>query len=357
MEKRTKTRGPGHPWGATKTNWTTAVAYNIEKWMQGLEKDASGVEVRNGNVSNHGIEWRNTHSQYVGRGRRWHRRQGTPWLLRDTSSGSSSSGGGSCNEGSDQSSHQSTMMRGSWEGSQAGRAARGLKVKVSLPIFEDEKTKDAVSYHLWWWDITIFCCLGWDDQHLLLYIFWSLQGFPGDLVWSLGEDATLINVYQMLYEHYSVVMLFDALHKELFSLKQGSGENVAEFRVCLSQQVQILQSEYQGRIRQECIEEMKQDHLYEGQNPKYQHMLVHKLDIKHHTCYTDVLLAAQKLERWAKARKPLLWKTTTTGGSNVTQSQTLGNLFPSRKLKGNHTFTAWSATVEGTEAEEDSGVK
>ena len=38
------------------------VAYNIEEWMQGLEDDASEVEVINGNVSNHGTEWRNAHS-------------------------------------------------------------------------------------------------------------------------------------------------------------------------------------------------------------------------------------------------------------------------------------------------------
>ena len=42
--------------------------------MQGLEEDASEVEVRNDEVSYHGIEQKNTHSQHVGRGRR----QGTP---------------------------------------------------------------------------------------------------------------------------------------------------------------------------------------------------------------------------------------------------------------------------------------
>ena len=31
----------------------------------------------------------------------------------------------------------------------AGQAGRGLRVKVNLPIFKDEKTKDAVTYHLW----------------------------------------------------------------------------------------------------------------------------------------------------------------------------------------------------------------
>ena len=109
----------------------------------------------------------------------------------------------------------------------------------------------------------------WDDLHLLPYIFCSLQGFPGDLARSLGEDATLSDVLQTLDKHYGVIMTFNTLNKELYSLKQGTGEIVAEFGVCLSQKVQILQSDYWGRIQLEHIEEMKHDHFYEGLNPEY----------------------------------------------------------------------------------------
>ena len=133
----------------------------------------------------------------------------------------------------------------------------GSKGKVNLLIFKDEKTKDAVTYHSWWWDVAIFHCSGWNDQYLLQYVFRSLQGFPEDLTRSLGEDATMTDVLQMLDEHYGMVIMFDALSKELYSLKQTSGENVAEFVVHLSQQAQILQSEYLGRIQQEHVEEMK----------------------------------------------------------------------------------------------------
>ena len=122
------------------------------------------------------------------------------------------------------------------------------RVKVSLLIFKDEKTKDAVSYHSW--DIAIFCHSGWDDQHLLPCVFWSLQGFPGDLARSLGEDTTLNDVLQTLAKHFGVVMTFNTLSKELYSLKQGSGEKMAKFRVHLSQQVQIFQSEYPERTQQ-----------------------------------------------------------------------------------------------------------
>ena len=93
-------------------------------------------------------------------------------------------------------------------------------MQVNLLIFKDEKTKDAVTYHLWWWDLGIFHCSGLGDQHLLPYVFWSLHGFPGDLAWSLGEDVTMNDVLQTLDKHYDVVMTFDTLSKELCSLKQ-----------------------------------------------------------------------------------------------------------------------------------------
>ena len=321
---------------------TPNMACDMEEWMWGREEDATEVEARNGNETDCRPEQRNACSQHVGQGSWWCRRQGRPWFPRDMSGGSPSSGDGSSNWGSNWSSQQSTMTRASDESNWPVWPGRGLRVKVNLQIFKGKKAKDALTYHSWWLDVAIFCSSGGDDHYMLQYVFWSLQRFP-DLAWSLGEDATLSDVLQMLDKHYGIVMTFDALTKELYSLKQGSGENIAEFGVCLSQQVQILQSKYPGRIQQEHVKEMKQDHFYEGLNPEYWWMLAYKVDGEHPASYSDLLLEAKKLERQAEARDPLLPKTTTTGGSNITHSQSSGNLFPSWKLKGSHTFTAQSA--------------
>ena len=86
-------------------------------------------------------------------------------------------------------------------------------------------------------------------------------------------------------------MKFSALSKELYSLKQGLGENVGERGVCLSQQVKILQSEYPGRIQPEHIEEVKDDSFYEGLNPEYSWMVAHKVDGENPAGYSDLLLA------------------------------------------------------------------
>ena len=86
-------------------------------------------------------------------------------------------------------------------------------------------------------------------------------------------------------------------------------------------------------------------------------MLAYNINGENPVSYSELLLAAWKLERWVEARDPLLPKTPTAGSSTITHSHSWGNLFPSRKLKGSHTFTAQPAAVEDHEIEEDSGPK
>ena len=83
-------------------------------------------------------------------------------------------------------------------------------------------------------------------------------------------------------------------------------------------------------------------------------MLAHKVGGENPVTYSELPLAAQKLERWADTSDPLFPKNATTRGLNVPSQ---GNLFPYRKLKGSHTFTVQSAAVEHHETEEDSGPK
>ena len=210
------------------------------------------------------------------------------------------------------------MMRESRESTWARRVGRGLRAKVNLLIFKDEDQRYSdLPFMVVGWSCFQPLGLGWPT--LVAIPLLVMTGVSWRPCQEFRQVATLTDVLQMLDEHYSIVMMFNTLSKELYSHKQDSGENVAEFRVCLSQQVQILQSEYPGRIQQEHVEEMKKDHFYKGLNPKYQHIFAHKVNGKHLASYSNLLLAAWKLERWAEARDPLLLKTTMTGGSNVTQ--------------------------------------
>ena len=322
--------------------------------MQGIEEDGSNVELRNGRVGIAGDEPKNAWSQNVSRGED---------IIEDKAD------------------HNFPKMLLVDVPLLEGEVL--IKEVIKVPISQlwledpDKATDLSGQEEVWGWRSTswssrmkrqkmswptahggrTFHHSGWDDQHLLPYVSRSFQGFLRDLARSLGEDASMTDVLQTSDDHYGMMMTFDTLSKELYSLKQTSGQNVAEFRVYLSQQVQIFQLEYPERIQQEHVEEMKWDCFYEGLSPKFRYMLAHQVDGDHPTSCSDLLLAAQKLEIPNEAGDHLLPKATTTGGLNITHSQTLVNLFPSQKLKGNQTFTVQSVTMEGNEAGEDLDAK
>ena len=88
-------------------------------------------------------------------------------------------------------------------------------MKINLPVLKDEDTKDAVTYQSWRWDLTMYRCAGCRDHTLLPYAIRYLQGYPGELVQSSGNDITLDDVLMILDEHYNNVKALDVLNQEL----------------------------------------------------------------------------------------------------------------------------------------------
>ena len=90
-------------------------------------------------------------------------------------------------------------------------------MKINLPIFKDEDTKDAITYQSWRWDLTVYHRVGCRDCTLLPNAIWSLQGYPRELVQSSGVDMTFNNVLTII-DKYNNVKALDALNQELFQL-------------------------------------------------------------------------------------------------------------------------------------------
>ena len=90
-------------------------------------------------------------------------------------------------------------------------------MKINLPVFKDEDMKDT-AYQSWHWDLAVYCHAGCQDCTLLPYAFYSIQGYPGELVRSLGTDITLDDVLAILDEHYNNAKALDALNQKLFQL-------------------------------------------------------------------------------------------------------------------------------------------
>ena len=117
-------------------------------------------------------------------------------------------------------------------------------MKINLPIFKDEDAKDAVTYQSWRWDLTVYRHSGCRDHTLLPYAIRSLQGYPGELVWSSGTDITLDNVLMILDEHYNNVKVLNALNQELFQMRMADKETVLDWGVHLSRHLQILAASF-----------------------------------------------------------------------------------------------------------------
>ena len=114
-------------------------------------------------------------------------------------------------------SDRSEGSRCPWQVRQCGEASTHMK--INLPVFKDEEAKDTVTYQSWRWDLMVYHCARHRDHTLLPYAIWSLQGYPRELVQSLGMDITLDNVLMFLDEHYNNVKALDALNQELFQLQ------------------------------------------------------------------------------------------------------------------------------------------
>ena len=111
-------------------------------------------------------------------------------------------------------------------------------MKINLPIFKGEDAKDTVTYQSWRRDMMVYQSAGCRDCTLLPYVIRSLQGYPGELVWSSGTDITLDDVLTILDEHYNNVKVLDVLNQELFQLQMADKETVLDWGIHLSRHLQ-----------------------------------------------------------------------------------------------------------------------
>ena len=207
-------------------------------------------------------------------------------------------------------------------------------MKINLPIFKDEDTKDAVTYQSWRWDLTVYRRAGCRDHTLLLYAIRSLQGYPGELVWSSVTDITLNKVLTILDKHYNNIKALDTLNQELFQMRMADKETVLDWGVCLSQHLQILAASFPNRFPLEHVAKLKRDWFY-GKLPKRLKVMVAYLKVGPQVrTYSDYLRATREAE---KDSIELSWSPRVPATDGPTKPRAT-SFFPLRKLKGSQLF-------------------
>ena len=244
---------------------------------------------------------------------------------------------------SDRSSVSMASSISSWsdrsDGSRCSRRGRRhweeTCMKINLPIFKDEDAKDAVTYQSWRWDLTVYRRAGCRDRTLLPYAIWSLQGYPGELVWSSGTDITLDDVLTILDKHYNNVKALDALNQELFQMRMANKETVSDWGVCLSRHLQILAASFPDHFPPDRVAELKRDCFYGGLPKRLKAMVAYLKVGPQVRTYSDYLRAAREAEKEDSIESSRASRTQTTDSPSKPR---MTSFFPLRKLKGSQPF-------------------
>ena len=150
---------------------SSAGACKVDDRMWGLDEGVSDGKVKTSD----------SHAQFFIRQGRWCWWQRAPKIPRGSPGSSPSFRGWSFDRVSEWSSVHSAATRASPKSHRSVHEGRGLWVKVSLPIFKDEKTKDAVTYCSWGVGLgyVLLLGLGWQAFAALhISIITRVMGWP-----------------------------------------------------------------------------------------------------------------------------------------------------------------------------------
>ena len=146
-------------------------------------------------------------------------------------------------------------------------------------------------------DLTVYCCAGCWHCTLLPYTIQSLQGYPGELVRSLGTDITLDDVLTILDEHYNNINVLDVLNQELFQLQIPDKETVSDWGIHLLRHLQVLAALFQECFPPDCVAELKCHHFC-GRLLKWLKAMVAYLKASpQEKTYSDYLWATREAEK------------------------------------------------------------
>ena len=178
----------------------------------------------------------------------------------------------------------------------------------------------------------VYLCARCRDCTLLPYAIRSLQGYPGELVWSSSMDIALDNVLAILDEHHNNVKVLDALNKELFQLQMADKETISDWGICLLRHLQVLAASFPDCFPPDHVAELKRDHFY-ARLPKQLKVMVAYLKAGPRVrTYSDYLRAACEAEKEDSIE--LLQGPRAQTTDNPPKPR-IPSFFPLRKLKGN----------------------
>ena len=182
-------------------------------------------------------------------------------------------------------------------------ARQDPKGRPQLPTFGGQGEDSAEAYKRWCFSLRVHQAAGFSDATLLPVVVSSLKGAPAQLAQAqdMGE-VTVASILATLDRHYRNVSPLDVLQRQLYSMRQSTGESVAEFGIKIRAIIADIITHYPGSIDARDQDKLARDRFYEGLYSDYRQALTFKMDGFIKPTYEELLRSARALENRKQVR-------------------------------------------------------
>ena len=177
----------------------------------------------------------------------------------------------------------------------------GGRVKLSKFQGDDVKGKDNVCYRAWRAGVKMYQRKGYRDRDILPEVWSTVSGQPAELLYDLGDSATVDAILELLDGHYGNVLTRDGLISELYAMRQTYEETVTAYGVRLVNTIGELQSEFPKEMPPKKAKQVVVERLYGGLRSEFQGPLSYLMDDPRLT-YEKLIKEARRLEKAHKRR-------------------------------------------------------
>ena len=160
------------------------------------------------------------------------------------------------------------------------RPGYGKTKQLSLPIFRDSTSDNAITYDDWRSDVDNYVWEGHSPKLIRDSVLCALEGhfcYTAKTVMDDG-DGSLHSIMEVLDSVYGGATMYSALMSKLNTIQQGNGEAAKDYYERVVQLRVELQEFHHFMFRLGDLEYHAKNAFFNGLHPEYQAMVVHKRD-------------------------------------------------------------------------------
>ena len=169
--------------------------------------------------------------------------------------------------------------------------------RLSLPIFRDSTSDNAITYDDWRSDVDNYVWEGHPTRLIRDSVLCALEGRPHFTAKTAMDDGdgSLHSIMEVLDSVYGGATTYSALMSKLNTVQQGNGESAKDYYEHVVQIRVKLQEFHHYIFWLGDLEYHAKNTFFNGLHPEYQAMVIHKQDDPQ-TSITHLLIAVQECE-------------------------------------------------------------